>query len=72
MLNFVESKKPDHLKMDGTGKCAVEIASERGPAFTGLAVDMLFKYSEIDTNGRYEFVCSLVKRKTIADDMVCE
>ena len=71
MLDFINSCNPNPLDMGATDKCAVEIASERGPAFTGLAVDMLFKYSRIATeiNG---FVRLLIKRKFIAGDTVCE
>ena len=60
--------KPDPFKLDNKeDKCAVELADERGPAFTAIAVIMFHQGCSIHDHNRQEMLKLLAERKIIGD-----
>ena len=63
--------KPDPLKVDEKkDKCAVELADERGPAFTALAVMLFHQGCEMHNHDRQTMLKFLAQRKHIGDHTV--
>ena len=63
--------KPDPLKVDEKkDKCAVELAEERGPAFTALAVMLFHQGCEMHNHDRQTMLKFLAQRKHIGDHTV--
>ena len=63
--------KPDPLKVDEKkDKCAVELADERGPAFTALTVMLFHQGCEMHNHNRQMMLKFLAQRKHIGDHTV--
>ena len=65
--------RPDPLRVDkDKDKCAVELAEERGPAFTALAVMLFHQGCEMYNHDRQTMLKFLAQRKHTGDHTVSQ
>ena len=65
--------RPDPLRVDkDKDKCAVELAEEKGPAFTALAVMLFHQGCEMYNHDRQTMLKFLAQRKHIGDHTVSQ